>query len=449
MHLLLRSACTALGLLTLASPALAQQPSPLHDFTLDNGLRVLVREDQRAPVVTSQLWLKVGSSHERPGQTGVSHLLEHLVFLGSQKTDVGQFSEILERLGADENAFTSRDLTVYHQTLPREHLEVALELTADLLNDASLSDATFASEIEVVKAERRERVQPGAPALHEQLMAVAHPMSSYRTPVIGWAADLERVTNQEVNDWYRTWYAPNNALLIIVGDVTRESVEALVRTHFSALPARPLPVVKTPLELQAPGLRTLTRVDADSTPMLYMAFNVPGYGSGLEARDINALLLAQSLLVLGKSARLRSGPVHEQGLLVAPQINYVPYARGDTLFTLEATVNASNPQPLATLQAALWGELQALKDNPPSAAELQRAKVQLSATATYNLDTLEDQATDIGIRLGHGLPMIELAAEQAAIHDVTPADIQRVATTYFTAGRLSTAYLLAKEADHE
>lgn len=448
MNLLLRTACIATGLLTLSSPVLAQ-PSPLHDFTLDNGLRVLVREDHRAPVVTSQLWLKVGASHERPGQSGLSHLLEHLVFLGSQKTVPGQFSEILERLGANENAFTTPDLTVYFQTLPSDHLEVALELTADLLDGASLSDATFDSEIEVVKAERRESVPPGMPALYEQLQAVAHPMSSYRTPVIGWEADLERVSNQEVRDWYRTWYAPNNAVLVVVGAVTRAKVEAMVRTHFAALEARPLPTVKAPVELSAPGLRTLTQVDENSTPMLYMAFNVPSYGSGVDARDINALFLAQSLLALGKSARLHSGRVYDAGLLEGPQVHYDPFVRGDTLFTLQAHVNASNPQPLAAPQAALWRELQALKDNPPGEAELQRAKVQLSATAVYNLDSLEDQAKDIGARLGHGLPMIELAAELALIDAITPADIQRVATAYFTRERLSTAYLLAKEADHE
>lgn len=448
MNLLLRIACSAAGLLTLSSPALAQ-PSPLHDFTLDNGLRVLVREDHRAPVVTSQLWVKVGSSYERPGQSGLSHLLEHLVFLGSKKTAPGQFSEILERLGADENAFTSNDLTVYHQTLPREHLEVALELTADLLNDASLSDATFEREIEVVKAERRQRVAPGEPALYEQLMAQAHPMSSYRTPTLGWQADLERMSNAEVRDWYRTWYAPNNAVLIVVGDVAPNDVEALVRTHFSGLAQRSLPTVKTPIELSAPGLRRLAQVDENSTPMLYMAFNVPGYGSAVEARDVNALWLVQSLLVRGKSARLNAGAVRSEGLLQNPRIHYDPYVRGDTLLTLEATINASQPHPLAVLEAALWREVEALKAAPVDAAELRRAKVQINASAAYSLDTLEDQAKDIGVRLGHGLPMIELAAEQASIDQVTAADIQRVANTYFTRERLSVAYLLAKEADHE
>lgn len=448
MNLLLRSACTAAGLLTLSSPALAQ-PSPLHDFTLDNGLRVLVREDHRAPVVTSQLWVKVGSSHERPGQSGLSHLLEHLVFLGSKKTDPGQFSEILERLGADENAFTTPDLTVYHQTLPREHLEVALELTADLLNDASLSDATFDQEIEVVKAERRQSVSPGMPALYEQMVAQAHPMSSYRTPTIGWVADLERMRNEEVRDWYRTWYAPNNAVLIIVGNVVPHEVEALVRTHFSRLARRPLPIVKTPVELNAAGLRRLTQVDEHSTPMLYMAFNVPGYGSGVETRDVNALMVAQSLLGLGKSARLNAEPLRSEGVLENPRIDYNPYVRGDTLFTLQASINASRPQPLAALEAKLWQELQALKTTSPDASELQRAKVQLTASAVYNLDTLDDQAHDIGVRLGHGLPMIEMAAEQASINEVTAADVQRVANTYFTRERLSVAYLLAKEADHE
>lgn len=448
MNLLLRTACITAGLLTLSSPALAQ-PSPLHDFTLDNGLRVLVREDHRAPVVTSQLWVKVGSSYEHPGQSGLSHALEHLVFLGSKKTEPGQFSEILERLGADENAFTSADLTVYHQTLPREHLEVALELTADLLDNASLGDATFQREIEVVKAERRQRITPGTAALHEQMVAQAHPMSSYRTPPIGWEADLERMRNTEVRDWYRTWYVPNNALLIVVGDVSPGEVETLVRTHFSGLKQRPLPTVKTPLELEAPGLRRLTQIDAHSTPMLYMTFNVPGYGSGVEARDVNALMLTQSLLVLGKSARLHAGPVRAQGLLEKPQIHYDPYVRGDTRFTLEATVNASQPQPLAALEAALWRELDALKAAPPTAAELLRAKVQLNASAVYNLDTLEDQAKDIGVRLAHGLPMLELAAEQASISQVTADDVHRVANTYFTRERLSVAYLLAREADHE
>ncbi|MGH8485615.1 MAG: M16 family metallopeptidase, partial [Pseudomonas sp.] len=244
MHGRMFTRFSLLGLLGLTTQAAADPPTR-HEFTLDNGLQVVVAEDRRAPVVTTHLLVKVGSSHEYPGQSGLSHALEHLLFRGSSKAAPGEFSQIIERLGGSDNAYTTRDYTVYHQTLPNDRLAVAIELNADLLGGALLDEAEFQREIEGVKAERRQHVEGDARALlYEQLQAIAYPASSYHTPVIGWMSDLERISNDELKTWYRSRYAPNNATLIIVGDVRRDEVKTQVEHYFAHLIRRDLPESK-------------------------------------------------------------------------------------------------------------------------------------------------------------------------------------------------------------
>ncbi|MDD2048007.1 M16 family metallopeptidase [Pseudomonas putida] len=437
------------GLLLVSGQALASPPNR-HEFTLENGLHVVVSEDHRAPVVTTHLLVKVGSSHEYPGQSGLSHALEHLLYRGSAKTAPGEFSQVIERLGGYDNAYTNRDFTVHHQTLPSERLAVALELNADLLKGAHLNGSEFVREIEAVRSERRENVDEYPSArLDEQLQAIAYPQSSYRTPVIGWMGDLERMRNDELQAWYRIWYAPNNATLIIVGDIQLDAVKKQVAQYFASFARQDLPTTKLPLQTAAAGPRQVTVHDAFSRPRLVMAFNVPTYATATSATDVHALRLLGAVLGKGLSARLSTRLERQQALLFGPKVRYGALARGDTLFEISASTNTAQPKPLADLQAAIWAQLQAIKSTPPSAAELARARALLLAENTFFRDSLHGQASVIAAMLGSGLPASQLDNDQSNLEGVTPEQVQRAANNYFTTERLAVAYLQAKEADDE
>ena len=250
--------CIALFLSsTFITPAVAQ--SATTEFSLDNGLKVIVREDHRAPVVVSQLWYKVGSSYETPGSTGLAHALEHMMFKGSSKLGPGESSRVLRELGAQENAFTSDDYTAYYQVLARDRLEVALEMEADRLASLTLPEDEFIREIEVIKEERRMRTDDRPSGLaYERFKALAYPASGYHIPTIGWMHDLDRMTIADLRDWHERWYAPNNATLVIVGDVQPAEIKTLVTRYFADIPARPIPAVKQPLELDEPGERSMS-----------------------------------------------------------------------------------------------------------------------------------------------------------------------------------------------
>jgi len=232
-----------LCVLLLALPLFAQAArEPPREAVLDNGLRVIVYRDNRAPVVVSQMWYRVGSSYEAPGQTGISHALEHMMFKGSRKLAPGESSRILRELGAEENAFTGEDYTAFYQVLARDQLEVALEMEADRMATLALPPEEFAKEIEVIKEERRLRTDDNPSALaYERFKALAFPASGYHTPVIGWMDDIERLNVQDLRRWYQSWYAPNNATLVVAGDIWLADLLPLVKRHFGHIPRRELP----------------------------------------------------------------------------------------------------------------------------------------------------------------------------------------------------------------
>ena len=229
-----------LGLWTLSLPALAD----VTEYQLDNGMQVIVKEDHRAPVAVSQVWYRVGASYEPDGITGISHALEHMMFKGTPQVGAGEFSRIISALGGTENAFTGSDYTAYFETLAVEHLERALELEADRMRNLLLDADEFAKEIAVVKEERRLRTEDKPSGrVYEQFNAVAWRSSPYRNPIIGWMNDLEHMTIDDLTAWYRRWYAPNNATLVVVGDVEPETVRAIAQRHFGTLaPSEPISV---------------------------------------------------------------------------------------------------------------------------------------------------------------------------------------------------------------
>ena len=430
--------------------AVAADVQPTHEFTLDNGLKVIVREDHRAPVVVSQVWYKVGSSYETPGQTGLSHALEHMMFKGSNKLGPGEASRILRDLGAEENAFTSDDYTAYYQVLARDRLGVALELEADRMGSLRLPPEEFSREIEVIKEERRLRVddQPNSKAM-ELFSAMAHPASGYHTPTIGWMADLERMKVEELRHWYEAWYVPNNATLVVVGDVTADEVKGLAQRYFGAIPKRATPPAKLPLELAEPGLRQLTVHVRTQLPSLIYGFNVPGLATAKDPRSVHALRLIAALLDGGYSARMATRLERGQELVAGASASYNPFTRGDSLFVLSAVPNTQKKKTLAEVESGVWKLLDELKTTPPTAEELERVRAQVIAGLVYDRDSISSQATTIGQLETVGLSWKLIDKELDELKSVTPADIQSAARTYFTRERLSVAHVLPEEQAHD
>ncbi|MGY4823062.1 M16 family metallopeptidase [Stutzerimonas chloritidismutans] len=447
--MLRRAAALLLGALYL--PLLAAADSqPTHEFFLDNGLKVIVREDHRAPVVVSQLWYKVGSSYETAGQTGLSHALEHMMFKGSRKLDAGEASRILRELGAEENAFTSDDYTAYYQVLARDRLAVAFELEADRLASLKLPPDEFAREIEVIKEERRLRTDDKPSSLaYERFKTLAYPASGYRNPTIGWMADLNRMQADELRAWYEQWYAPNNATLVVVGDVSADEVRGLAERFFGDIEKRELPAAKRPLELAEPGERRLKLHVKTQLPTLLMAFNAPSLATEENARQVHALRLISALLDGGYSARLPERLERGEELVTSASAWYDAYARGDSLFVLSAAPNMQKGRTLEEVEAGLWQELDALKQAPPSADELERVRAQVIAGLVYERDSITQQATTIGKLETVGLSWRLMDEELSALEAVTPEDIQQAASTYFTRSRLSVAHVLPEEARDE
>ena len=447
---MLRSAAALLFGALYLPLVVAADSQPTHEFMLDNGLKVIVREDHRAPVVVSQLWYKVGSSYESPGQTGLSHALEHMMFKGSGKLEAGEASRILRELGAEENAFTSDDYTAYYQVLARDRLAVAFELEADRLASLKLPADEFAREIEVIKEERRLRTDDKPSALaFERFKAMTYPASGYHTPTIGWMADLERMSVEELRRWYERWYVPNNATLVVVGDVTQAEVRELAERYFGPISSRPVPEAKRPLELDEPGERRLTLHVKTQVPSLIMAFNTPSLATSETPREIHALRLISALLDGGYSARLPQQLERGEELVTSASAWYDAYARGDSLFVLSATPNRQKDRSLEDVEAGLWKQLEQLKQSAPSQEELERVRAQVIAGLVYERDSISQQATTIGQLESVGLSWRLMDEELSALEAVTADDIRQAARHYFTRSRLSVAHVLPEETSDE
>ena len=440
----------ALGLLFLPVIALATPSPSTHELMLDNGLKIIVREDHRAPVVAAQLWYKVGSSHEPPGESGLSHALEHLLFQGSSKVCPGQAFQTMERLGARINAFTNHDATTYEYLMPRHALGVALEIMADQMGSAQLSPAAFRREIEVIKNERMQNVDDTPETLlDEKLRTIAFTTSGYRTSTIGWQHDLQRLNIQQLQRWYATWYAPNNATLVVVGDITPGEVEALARRHFADLPSRTLPATRRPLELNEPGERRIMLQTRNEFPSLIMAFNVPSLVTAANPHTAHTLRLLNELLGVGSGSRLfRELKFHEE-LVTRARSRYEAFNRGDALLKIVVDLDTLKNPSLDDLQTRLWQLLDELKRTPVSAQELERARTRMMARRVFALDSLENQAQKLGGLESVGLSWTLEEQEEEQLKAVTPQDIQHAAQTYFTHERLSVALASPGETHHE
>jgi zinc protease len=421
----------------------AATPPATQDFELANGLKVVVREDHRSPIVTAQLWIKAGSSYEPPGQSGLSHALEHMVYKGSSKACAGEFAAILERLGASENASTDADFTLFYQTLPAGRTGVAFEILADLMSTAELKAEDFTAELNVIQEERRMRVDDVLTAsVRERLNSLAYPASGYRTPTVGWMHDLQRMTAAQLQQWYQAWYSPGNATLVVVGDVEPERIKALAQQYFGHLERRATPVAPAPVELAAAGERMLTLHAPVASPRVIMSFNTPSLATAENRRSVDALRLLDRLLAGSNSARIKQQLQLSEAIFTDVASEYQAFNRGDSLLTISAQLNPDKLNDTEQALARLWQVIESLQNTAPEPAELERAKNWLIAETVYAQDDLEGQATTLGLLETIGLDWRMADQDADELNKVTPQDIQQVAKTYLTRERLSTARIL-------
>ena len=412
----------------------------VHEFRLDNGLRILVKEDHRAPVVVSQIWYKVGASYEHDGITGVSHVLEHMMFKGTKKHGPGEFSRIIAENGGRENAFTGRDYTAYFQQLEKGRLEISFEMEADRMRNLLLPPEEFAREVKVVMEERRMRTEDNPQALtYEQLNAAAFVNSPYHHPIIGWMEDLRSLEIDDLKAWYRRWYAPNNATLVVVGDVDPQAVLELARKHYGPLEPSELSPPKPRIESRQRGTRRVTvRVPA-KLPYLVMGYKVPVLKTAEAEWEPYALEVLAGVLDGGNSARLSRRLVRKQQLAANAGAGYDLYAMRQSLFLLDGT--PAEKHTTAELEKALRAEIERLKEEPVTAEELARVKAQVVAGKTFERDSLFYQAMQMGTLETVGLGWRRMEEYSDKVAAVTAEQVRAVARKYLVDDHLTIAEL--------
>jgi len=418
---------------------LPAQANP-YETTLDNGMKVVVREDRRAPSVVHMLWYRSGAMDEPAGVTGVAHVLEHMMFKGTRKVGPGEFNSRIAALGGRDNAFTSRDYTAYFQQIPPAHLGTVMSLEADRMKNLAFTDEDFLREIEVIKEERRLRTDDRPRALvYEQLMATVFQVHPYHHPVIGWMTDLVTMTTKDAREWYKNWYAPNNAYLVVVGDVDYQDVFKLARQHYGSIKSAELPVRRISTEPGQIGSRNVIVRAPAELPYLALAWRVPSLRHPDTDREAYALQMLAEILAGYDGARLNRRLVREQRIAVSAGAAYDSINRGPALFFLEGA-----PAPgksVEALETALRAELQRIRDQGVSEQELNRVKNQALAARIYSRDSLMGQAMEIGQLESAGLSWRDDIRLLAGLRAVTAEEVRSVARRYFDDASLTTARL--------
>jgi len=421
--------------------AQAEVPKDTHEYLLKNGLRLIVKEDHRAPTVAHMVWYKAGSIDEVNGKTGVAHVLEHMMFKETKHLKPGEFSKKVGEVGGRDNAFTSKDYTAYFQQVEKSHLPKMMALEADRMVNLKISENEFAKEIQVVMEERRLRTDDNSQAVvYEQLMAAAFTNSPYRNPIIGWMDDLKNMTYQDALDWYKTWYAPNNAVMVIVGDVNPTEVLALAEKYYGDIPPKSLPQRKSQIEIPQIGAKKIfVKVPAENAD-IHMAWKVPKLESGqLENVEPYALSVLSAILDGHANSRLNRKLVRDQRIANSVDASYDMAARGPQLFMISATPTKSSS--LDGLEKNIRTILSEIKNKGVTESELNRVKSQLLSSQIYKRDSVFAQAMEIGMSEMEGISWKYLNDVLANVQKVTSKDIQAVVAKYFVDDHLTIAIL--------
>ncbi|MGR9034984.1 MAG: M16 family metallopeptidase [Gammaproteobacteria bacterium] len=427
--------------LLLSLPALAGGTEhQVSEHVLKNGLKVLVKEDHRSPVAVSQVWYKVGSSYEPGGITGISHMLEHMMFKGTDKHPAGEFSKIIAENGGEENAFTSHDYTAYFQTMEASRLAISFELEADRMRNLHLLADELKKELEVVTEERRMRTDDDPQAkMAEHFMAMAYSNGPYKHPVIGWPADIAAYTVTDLQAWYQRWYAPNNATLVVVGDVQPKAVFTLAEKYFAGLKPGEIEDIKPQTEIPQLGVRKMTVKVPAKLPSIVMGYKAPSLKTAGQDWEAYALEVLAGVLDGGNSARLSSNLVRGKQLAVSAGAGYSLTDKMTTLFELQAT--PAEGKTVQDLEAALKKEIANLQNKLVEKEEMQRIKAQVLAGKVYERDSNFYQAMQLGVFESVGLGWQKADEYVKKVNQVTPEQVREVARKYLIEDHLSVAYL--------
>jgi len=433
------------GLLLTAAPLWAAED--VTAFTLDNGLQVVVIEDNRAPVVVQMVWYKVGSADEPRGKSGIAHFLEHLMFKGTDELAPGEFSDIVEAQGGSDNAFTSWDYTAYFQRVAADRLDLMMKLEADRMTDLQLAANEVETELQVILEERSQRTDssPGA-LLGEQMRAAQFLNHPYGLPIIGWRHEMEGLTQQDAIDHYKTHYAPNNAVLVVAGDVTPDQVRALAETHYGPIPAAP--DIKPRARVSEPPQLAERRIAMSdprvSEPYISRSYLAPERDPGEQSTAAALTILAELLGGNGTTSVLARALQFDQQKAVYTAAFYDGSTVDDTTFNLVVV-----PTPETSLEVAEAAMDAAIADfiaKGPDADAFARIKTQIRAADIYARDDANGLARRYGEGLANGLSVEDVKSWPDVLDAVTPEDVVAAAKLVLDKRKAVTGYLLREEA---
>ncbi len=416
-------------------PAQAR-PNAVQEVNLKNGLKVLLIENHKSPAVTFQVWYRVGSRNEKDGKSGLSHFLEHMMFKGSSNVAPEEYVRIIAKNGGRSNAFTMADATVYFATMNREKIDIVIGLEADRMVSARLDGEYFEAEKKVVMEERRLRTEDNpASSLAEATSAVAYTIHPYRRPVVGWMEDLQNFTLEDLRSYYRTYYAPNNAFVVAVGDFSRTDILAEIKSAFGKIPRGPAPPKVNIKERPQRGERRVLLKKEAELPFLLIYFHVPN----LRSPDHYALDLLSVILAGGRSSRLFRDLVYEQRLTRRVRANYDGPSIDPTIFSISAQVMPGK-EPAEVVQA-IDHLIDQIRSEPVTERELQKAKNQVEASFIFRQDSIFGQAMRIGLyEISGGWQLMDRYLEK--IRKLTSADLMRVAEKYLQPDRRTVGIMI-------
>jgi zinc protease len=394
------------------------------ETVLPNGLKVILLENHKAPLVTFQVWYRVGSRNEAWGKTGLSHMLEHMMFKGTEKVGPEEFSRIIQENGGNDNAFTSRDYTAYFENISTDRVQVPIDLESDRMQNLLLREQDFRTERMVVMEERRLRTEDNPQAnLQEHMEATAFLTSPYHWPTIGWKEDIERFTLDDLKAYYRTYYNPMNAILIVVGDFKREELLPKIEKAFGSIPKGIAPNQERDVDPRQIGERRIFVKKEAQLPYLVMGYHVPN----LRETDSYALEVIATLLSAGKSSRLYQSLVREKRLVLSADADHSLLSRDPSLFYLSAELLPG--KEVVEVEKALDQEVERLKKELMGAQELEKAKNQMEASFVFGQDSLFYQAMLLA-RNEITLTWRAIDDYLPSIRKISPEDIRRVAKKY-------------------
>ncbi|MCS7163908.1 MAG: insulinase family protein [Thermodesulfovibrio sp.] len=412
--------------------------SKIKEEILKNGLKVIYIEDHSSAVSTFQVWYKVGSIDEPEGKSGISHLLEHLMFRGSKNYPGNVFSKIIQSQGGIDNAFTTKDYTVYFQKLSPSKIQTSIDLESDRMANLLFNPEDFELEKKIVLEERRQRYEDDPENLIvEEVIGIAFKQHPYRRPIIGWSEDIQNITLEDIKNYYHEYYCPSNAFIVIAGNIKIEDVREKIREKFESISSSCFPSRRIIYEPKQYGERRVILRKKTHLPMLVMAYKVPAYPN----KDSLSLEILSTILGGGQSSRLYRKLVKETALAVNVYTGNSALSRDGFLFFI--FVSVKEVDKIKEVEEIVKEEIERIKNEPPTEKEIEKAKNQVEASFLFSQDSVFGQALYIGkFEILGSWKMINQYKED--IMKVTANDVQNVAKKYFNLNNLSVGELLPK-----